>query len=52
MQGLEDLGEADRVKIYNPAFDVTPAANITAIIIESGIIENPNKRNIANHLRL
>jgi methylthioribose-1-phosphate isomerase len=38
------------VKIYNPAFDVTPAENITAIITERGVIEKPNKRKIAKHL--
>ena len=40
----------DGVKIYNPAFDVTPAENITAIITERGVIEKPNKRKIAKHL--
>lgn len=32
----------DGVDIYNPAFDVTPAENITAIITEKGVIENPS----------
>jgi methylthioribose-1-phosphate isomerase len=40
----------DGVKIYNPAFDVTPADNITAIITERGVIEKPNGRKIAAHL--
>ena len=40
----------DKVKIYNPAFDVTPAENITAIITERGVIEKPNKRKITKHL--
>jgi len=31
----------DKVEVYNPAFDVTPAALITAIITEHGIIEPP-----------
>jgi methylthioribose-1-phosphate isomerase len=31
----------DGVEIYNPAFDVTPAENITAIISEKGIIRQP-----------
>jgi methylthioribose-1-phosphate isomerase len=34
------------VKVYNPAFDVTPAENITAIITEKGIIECPTKEKI------
>lgn len=29
------------INIKNPSFDVTPAANITAIITEKGVIENP-----------
>ena len=37
------------VKIYNPAFDVTPAKNITAIITERGVIEKPNARKINAH---
>jgi methylthioribose-1-phosphate isomerase len=37
------------VKIYNPAFDFTPAANITAIITERGVIEKPNVQKIAKH---
>ncbi len=36
------------VKIYNPAFDITPAKNITAIITERGVIERPNTRKIAD----
>jgi len=34
------------VDIYNPAFDVTPAENITAIITERGVIEKPNKQRV------
>lgn len=34
------------VKVFNPAFDVTPARNITAIITEKGIIHNPSRENI------
>ncbi len=34
------------IKILNPSFDVTPAANITAIITEKGVIENPGERGI------
>ncbi len=39
----------DGVDIYNPAFDVTPAENITAIITEKGVIEKPNKSKIKKH---
>lgn len=35
-----------KVKVYNPAFDVTPHKLITAIITDRGIIYPPFKRNI------
>ncbi|ACL70597.1 S-methyl-5-thioribose-1-phosphate isomerase [Halothermothrix orenii] len=38
----------DGVEVYNPAFDVTPAENITGIITEKGIIEPPYKEGIAS----
>jgi methylthioribose-1-phosphate isomerase len=41
----------DGMKVYNPAFDVTDAANITAIITEKGVIEKPNTEKIAAHLK-
>jgi methylthioribose-1-phosphate isomerase len=34
------------VFIKNPSFDVTPAENITAIITEKGVIENPKDKGI------
>jgi methylthioribose-1-phosphate isomerase len=40
----------DGVEIYNPAFDVTEARDITAIITERGVIEKPSARKIARHL--
>ena len=39
----------DDVKVYNPAFDITPAGNIKAIIAERGVIEKPNARKIKGH---
>ncbi|ADL08530.1 S-methyl-5-thioribose-1-phosphate isomerase [Thermosediminibacter oceani] len=36
------------IKVYNPAFDVTPAENITAFITEKGIIYPPYEENIKN----
>jgi methylthioribose-1-phosphate isomerase len=39
------------VKIYNPAFDVTPAKNITAIISERGVIEGPNIQRVNRLMR-
>lgn len=38
----------DEIKVFNPAFDVTPASNITAIITERGVINSPNKEKIGN----
>lgn len=38
----------DEIKVFNPAFDVTPASNITAIITERGVINSPNKEKIEN----
>jgi methylthioribose-1-phosphate isomerase len=34
------------VRIYNPAFDITDAKNITAIITDSGIIRKPDAKKI------
>ena len=33
----------ENVEVYNPAFDVTPARLISAIITENGIIKKPDK---------
>jgi methylthioribose-1-phosphate isomerase len=38
------------VDIYNPAFDVTEARDIAAIITERGVIETPSPEKIAEHL--
>ncbi|MCP4137526.1 MAG: S-methyl-5-thioribose-1-phosphate isomerase [bacterium] len=34
------------ISVRNPAFDVTPAKNITAIITDKGVIENPEGKGI------
>jgi methylthioribose-1-phosphate isomerase len=39
------------VEIYNPAFDVTDAKDISAIITEKGVIEKPTAEKIAEHLK-
>jgi methylthioribose-1-phosphate isomerase len=39
------------VEIYNPAFDVTEARDIAAIITEKGVIENPSSEKISELLR-
>jgi len=40
----------DGVDVYNPAFDVTDAKDIAAIITERGVIENPDTKSIRDHL--
>ncbi len=37
---------SDRVEVYNPAFDVTPAEFLTGIITERGIIKQPISENL------
>jgi methylthioribose-1-phosphate isomerase len=32
--------------VYNPAFDVTPARLVTAIITEAGIVEGPDEASL------
>ena len=39
------------VKVYNPAFDVTPARFVTAIVTEVGLIESPNRERVEAALR-
>ncbi len=36
----------ERVKVFNPAFDVTPHRFISAIITERGIVQKPNRSNL------
>lgn len=40
----------DNTAVYNPAFDVTPAELITAIITERGIIRSPGTQLVGEHL--
>jgi len=42
---------AKGIKIYNPAFDVTPSGLITAIITDKGVIRQPYKENIIRTLK-
>jgi methylthioribose-1-phosphate isomerase len=39
------------LKVYNPAFDVTPAENITAIITEKGVITRPSGEKVREVLK-
>ncbi len=38
------------VKVFNPAFDVTPQELISALITENGVIHPPYAHNIRNHV--
>jgi len=38
---------AEGVLVRNPAFDITPADLVTALITEKGVVYNPDKRKIA-----
>lgn len=38
---------AEGVQIRNPAFDVTPAELVTALITEKGVVSQPSRENIA-----
>lgn len=38
------------INVYNPAFDVTPAEHISAIITEKGVIDRPDKDKIVSLL--
>ena len=40
----------ENISVYNPAFDVTPAELITAIVTERGIIRSPTTQAIREHL--
>ncbi len=39
------------VRVYNPAFDITPARLVTAIVTEVGLIERPEEANVCDALR-
>lgn len=50
--GLGKQTVPEGVKVYNPAFDVTPARLIRAIVCEHGIIEPVNETNIRRVLNV
>jgi methylthioribose-1-phosphate isomerase len=43
---------AEKVKVYNPAFDVIPAGLISAIVTDRGLIKPPYKTNIKRVLTI
>jgi methylthioribose-1-phosphate isomerase len=38
-----------RAAVYNPAFDVTPAGLVTALITDRGMIESPDRERLIRH---
>ncbi|MHB8388457.1 MAG: S-methyl-5-thioribose-1-phosphate isomerase [Acidobacteriaceae bacterium] len=47
VMGFRDCRWAAKgVRVRNPAFDVTPAELVTALITEKGVVSQPNKENI------
>ena len=50
-EGFGKRTAPDGVKVYSPAFDVTPAALVTGIVTEVGLIENPTMERVEAALR-
>jgi methylthioribose-1-phosphate isomerase len=47
--GKREIGPKG-VRVLNPAFDITPASYVSAIITEKGVIRPPYKKGIKSHL--
>ena len=47
--GYGGLNAPAGVAVYNPAFDVTPHAHISAIVTEFGVIEAPDAERVREH---
>jgi methylthioribose-1-phosphate isomerase len=45
-RGFGNQTAPDGVKVYNPAFDVTPARLVTGIVTEAGVIEHPTQEKV------
>ena len=41
----------DKAAVLNPAFDVTPAALVTALITERGVIKSPDLQSVKEHVQ-
>ncbi len=50
-EGFGSQTVPDGVKVYNPAFDVTPARLVTGIVTEAGLIEHPTQEKVEAVLR-
>lgn len=51
IKGFGAFTAPEDVKVYNPAFDVTPHENITAIVTEKGIVRAPFEENLKELLQ-
>ena len=45
-RAADEIETADGVSVHNPAFDVTPAALVTGIVTDAGVIEAPYPESI------
>ncbi len=52
MQFQGCVSAPEGVGVFNPAFDVTPAGLITAIVCEAGVVREPNTRKLSKFARL
>ena len=50
-EGFGTRTAPEGVKVYAPAFDVTPHALVTGIVTEVGVIERPNTQRVEDALR-
>ncbi len=50
-EGFGPRTAPDGIRVYNPAFDVTPAALVTAIVTEQGLVREPNLTRVEEVLR-
>jgi methylthioribose-1-phosphate isomerase len=50
-RGFGKLTAPEGVKVYNPAFDVTPARLVTGIVTEAGLIEAPTQEKVEAVMR-
>jgi len=41
LRAAHEVGAAPGAEVYNPAFDITPASLVTAIITDRGLVEPP-----------
>lgn len=50
VQGSGRATAPEGVQVYNPAFDVTPAELLTAVVTDRGVLKEPNQQRMAEFL--